>query len=199
MEKTSAPDGTLVNEKQQKVKNICKRTLASRYPVYHRIPSSVPFPFHSIDNVQHPLWRDRKKEVDNIVCLGLWMYFCSFLLLYPSVGVAQIRYACPESPLPSVSHICTIESPAARFVWSVCYKQCRDFSVGQSIEFPDSIFFQQPLLFVCPRTTSTRCYQVNSEIIDAWERPKFGKGKIKDTIRGHTLIKRDNSLQNLYY
>jgi len=55
MEKTSAPDGTLVNEKQQKVKNICKRTLASRYPVYHRIPSSVPFPFHSIDNVQHPL------------------------------------------------------------------------------------------------------------------------------------------------
>lgn len=72
MEKTSAPDGTLVNEKQQKVKNICKRTPARcPFPMPFPIPIPDPIP-HSIDNVQHPLWRDGKRKLTT-ACASSWL------------------------------------------------------------------------------------------------------------------------------
>lgn len=136
--KTSAPDGTLVNEKQQKVKNICKRTPATQCSIpntkYH---PEFHFHSHSTSSIMSSIRyeeTEKKKEVDNSVCLTgyecVWVCVWVWGLHRYSTRVLGVLHPA------ATYHICTIESPAAGLVWSVCYKQCH-FWCGPVDWIPD--------------------------------------------------------------
>lgn len=187
MEKTSAPDGTLVNEKQQKVKNICKRTPATQCSIpntkYH---PEFHFHSHSTSSIMSSIRYEEteKRRKLTTACASLAMNVCVCVCV--SVGVAQILYACPRSPAPC-RHIPYLHyRKSSRWTRLVSLLQTMPLLVRASRL---NSRFWHPLLSVCSRNTSTRCHgQDNSEIIDAWESPKFWKGKVKDSFRGQTLI-----------
>lgn len=135
--KTSAPDGTLVNEKQQKVKNICKRTPATQCSIpntkYH---PEFHFHSHSTSSIMSSIRYEEteKRRKLTTACASLAMNVCECVCecggCTDTLRVSQESCTLPPHTIFALQKVQPLDS-FGQFATNNA-----TFGAGQSIEFP---------------------------------------------------------------